>query len=204
MDGEGRRSHTRGANRVIKIDNCINLVKQQVKQYNKEKERREKMSIEVVCRKYGDNKIFYSREENTGGSVIKFLSEEGLGTLRKQTVIISDDQELGDRIRWGIRYAFVEKEIATYYKGEKREVAEQAKKIASVKKDETFLFVIPNQEETEYKERIQEILNLWEDTLFILAVNKAKWVEDVLKKFEKEYTSKDEDSFSERGNDYAH
>ena len=37
MDGEGRRSHTRGAKGVIKIDNCINLVKQQVKQYNKEK-----------------------------------------------------------------------------------------------------------------------------------------------------------------------
>ena len=29
-------------------------------------------------------------------------------------------------------------------------------------------------------------------------------VSRMLKKFEKEYTSKDEDSFSERGNDYAH
>ena len=153
------------------------------------------MSIEVVCKKYKNNKIFYGRGENAGRSLIKFLSEEGLGTLGEQTVIISDDQELGDRIRWGIRYAFVEREIASYYKGEKREVAEQTKKIASVKKDETFLFVIPNKEETEYKERIQEILNLWEDTLFILAVNKAKWVEDVLKELEEEYTSKGEDSF---------
>lgn len=162
------------------------------------------MNFEVICKRYGDNKVFYGKGKNAGSSLIKFLSEEGLGTLREQTVIISDDQELGDRIRWGIRYAFVEKEIASYYKGEKREVAQQAKKIASVKKDETFLFVIPNKEETEYKERIQEILNLWEDTLFILAVNKAKWVEDVLKKFEKEYASKGEDTFSERGNDYAH
>ena len=55
--------------------------------------------------------------------------------------------------------------------------------------------MIPDQEESEYKKRIQEVLKLWEDTIFILAVNKAKLVEDVLKELEEEYTSKGEDSF---------
>ena len=160
------------------------------------------MSIEVVCRKYGDNKIFYSREENTGGSVIKFLSEEGLGTLREQTVIISDDQKLGYDVYWGVRYAYLDTDEENQLVHNK--TISQIKKITTGKKDETHHFTIVKEQE-EYKQVLRSILKIFDgNTLFILALDKTKWVEDVLKELEEKYTSKDEDSFSERGNDYAH
>ena len=156
------------------------------------------MDFEAVCKKYKNNKIFYGRGENAGRSLIKFLSEEGIGTLGDHIIIISDNRQLGHDAYWGARYAYLEKK-EEHLEIAHGEVINQVKKIASEKKDETYLFAIfaiIKEQEEEYKKILQSILKKYDaNTLFILALDKTEWMEDVLKELEEEYTSKGEDSF---------
>ena len=155
------------------------------------------MSFEVICKRYGDNKVFYGKGNNAGSSLIKFLSEEGLGTIRDHIIIISDNRQLGHDAYWGARYAYLEKK-EEHLEILHDEVINQVKKIASEKKDETYLFAIfaiIKEQEEEYKKILQSILKKYDvNTLFILALDKTEWMEDVLKELEEEYTSKGEDS----------
>ena len=155
------------------------------------------MDFEAVCKKYKNNKIFYGRGENAGRSLIKFLSEEGIGTLGEQTVIISDNRQLGYDIYWGVRYAYLEKGITEEkFDTENEKIIKQVTKIASEKKDETYHFAIVKEQEEEYKNVLRDILKDYDGkTIFILALDKTEWMEDVLKELEEEYTSKGEDSF---------